>query len=85
MYQVRGADVLNWGDYNGLLRALPPDFEDWRLTALWVGDTDLKPQELYLALDVRARLALPEDSPFLAVIDLALDRLEAAFPEVRPE
>lgn len=81
---VRGVPILSWGEYEDLSRSFDPGAPTPPVIAAWFSGEDVEPFELYLALDVEARLGGATEESH-ALIDVALARLRKAFPDVSPD
>lgn len=78
---IRGKDILSVGEFSALCRQLDPLESSPTLTA-WAYGEDVSPVALWAALQVDARLAAGDNERAHAMIDLTVNRLTDAFPEL---
>jgi uncharacterized protein (DUF2267 family) len=78
---VKGTSVMTYPEFFSLARELPDDFADTRLAALYYGDPDLEPGELYSALDITTRTRVSDTSSANNIIDAVLTRLKPLMSE----
>jgi hypothetical protein len=77
--QIRGKDILTFGDYATMMKGLTSPGPTEGVLQAWFLGEDVDPTDLHECLDIEARpnCETPES---LALIGYALDRLEELFP-----
>ena len=77
---VRGVPILSLGEFHELARRLDSNAPAPPELVAWFAGEDVEPAEVFVGLNVGARLA-SQDARADELIELALDRLRAAFPD----
>lgn len=78
---VEGQSIMSQGEFVSMVRGLDPDGRGSGALAAWFAGETLTPEQLLVALEVEARLAVLDPSVH-DVIDVAVARLRRAFPQL---
>jgi hypothetical protein len=82
--EVRGHDVLTFGEYSTLARAFPAQERGGAVLAAMFNGEPVEPMAVYSCLEVECRTAAGDQPAIHRIIDRASARLSKAFPDEVP-